>query len=126
MDTDLPVDACAMGMETGGLVTFEGHGLAGGTFTLVLGVSDLVLPLSTPEPMWPDNTSKAVVLELADADWVTATSLGLAPGVHVTVDAQHPLYDDLVNAVEQDSDLFRDVDGDGVISGAERAAGPLN
>lgn len=121
----LPALVCALGLEVGGTLTIQGQGVAGGTFSLVLSVSDLVDMLAQPETLWIDGGPRAYHLELASADWVTAADLGLVQGQHVVVDDNHPLHDDLVAAIELDSLLLRDSDGDGVIDGSERAAGGL-
>ncbi len=123
---DLPQDACAIGIETGGAVSIDGHGTAGGTFRFDLAVGDLIQSLTTPEFMWSDGSSKAFILLVASTDWVTAADLGLQAGGSVVVDSNHPLYQDLADAIELDTHLYRDVDGDGLLSTAERIAGPLD
>jgi len=123
----LPIDACAIGIETGDLVTIEGHGTAGGTFTLELNVGDLVRTLQTSEEMWVNTSvSKAFILELASPNWVSASGLGLVSGQHVTIDSGSGLYSTLVGDIQYDSSLFRDSDGDGVLQSSERSAGALD
>lgn len=123
----LPHSACAVGIETGDLLTITGVGSTGGTFELELAVGDLVRTLAASETIWPDSTkSKAFILELAAPGWVTESTLGLSNGVHTVVDAQHLLHDDLVDAIELDSALFRDDNGDGVLQSGERSAGRLD
>lgn len=123
----LPHNDCAVGVQTGGTLTITGVGSTGGTFELELAVGDLVRTLADPETIWPSSAvSKAFILELAAPGWVTESALGLSNGVHTVVDAQHSLHDDLVDAIELDSALFRDDNGDGVLQSSERSAGRLD
>lgn len=123
----LPLDVCAIGVETGETVTIEGHGTAGGTFELVLDVGDLVRTLQEEEKMWPDaSLSRAYILELGEAGWTSAAALGLQSGQHVVIDDTDNRHDGLVLSLQQDSRLFRDDDGDGVLQAAERNAGSLD
>ena len=123
----LPLDVCAIGVEVGEVLTIEGTGTAGGTFSLELDVGDLVRTLQEEEKLWPETgVSRAYILELAAPSWTSATALGLSSGQHVVVDSSHNLYATLVAAIQDDSSIFRDVDGDGVLQTSERNAGPLD
>ena len=123
----VPVDVCAIGVETGETITIEGHGTAGGTFELILDVGDLVRTLQEDEKLWPEPTvSRAYILELGEAAWTSASALGLQSGQHVVIDDTDNLHDSLVLSLQEDSRLFRDDDGDGVLQSAERTAGSLD
>jgi len=92
-----------------------------GTLELELDIGQLSL-VPTVQP-FVDKT--ALIIELGSPGWFGKESLGLEDGVHVLVEAGHPLHDAFALEVEIGSALYVDADADGVISAAERAAGPV-
>lgn len=116
---------CGITLGTDGLLTIAGTGPSSSTFTLDLDLSSITVDFVAAEGMGPLDDGAAYYLELADADWTSATALGLQASTHTTIDSTDPVHDDLVNSLQLDSRVFIDTNGDGVLSTAERQAGAL-
>jgi MYXO-CTERM domain-containing protein len=97
-------------------VEVQGDGPPTSTFTLLLAPGDILFQdeLFVAE-------GELLLLELGAPDWVTAGDLGLPSAGDVIVDASDPLADELELALEADSVLLNDIDGDGLASDDERA-----
>jgi hypothetical protein len=95
---------CGLEIITSDRLVVEGYGTAGGTFTLDLQVGAVTVDVYPAVDV--DDAEDTSVLRLASAGWVTATSLGLSSGQHVTVDPQHTLHGSLRYAVRNDSTII--------------------
>lgn len=121
----IPMTACKIGVVFDGTLVIDGHGTSGGTFTATISLTEIMPALSTGYPLGQEDPPPAFVLEIGQTDWMTATSLGLASGTHVDIDDSDAVYDDIVAAIIDDSRIYLDSNGNGVIDGSERSAGPL-
>ena len=117
---------CGLILDFSGPLQFEGSwndGLGSGALDVALTVGSVSLG-AVAESMEVDEESE-LAFELASPGWLDLALDGLQDGETVTVDAESPLHDLLVAALSDDSQLFDDLDGDGVVAPTERDEGPL-
>ena len=95
-------------------------GTSGGTLDLTLELVAIDLEATAAVDLSADHW----VLELATPGWLTAEALGVSDGTDVVIGPHEPQGEAAADLVRDTSALFRDDDRDGVISDAERTAGP--
>ncbi|MEQ1506864.1 MAG: hypothetical protein ABMB14_31845 [Myxococcota bacterium] len=98
-----PGNICGLRINLSDRFLLAGTGPSNSAFDLSLGVVRIDIVLDAPVFVPSNGASGGTQLELASADWVTATMLGLDPNEHVTVGATHALHDPLRNAVRAES-----------------------
>ncbi|MCO4768696.1 MAG: hypothetical protein KDA24_01605 [Deltaproteobacteria bacterium] len=98
-------------------------GVEAGTMeaTVLLGDVELVV-VDTALAVDEDT---ALALELASPDWLNPAALGLLDGALTTITTESPAHAVLVDAVVEESALFDDLDGSGLVDLPERDAGAL-
>ncbi len=101
-----PGTHCGAVVTLSGRLWVAGTGTAGGNFGLSLGVGSLSLDIDPPIVVPGDGSAGGTALRLGDDDWVTATLLSLDPGDNVFVGPNHPLHDQLRDAIRYDSELY--------------------
>lgn len=105
-------DAARVRVNFAGPLTFRGAGAGDHSFALSLTVPSLEIELAAAPGEVPD-----AVLRLGAPDWATAATIGLTGPATltgaVTVGADDPLHDALVDALTGGSALYGDDDGDG-------------
>ena len=95
---------------------------ASGTLTATLTVPEVTLGALAGTLAVDAGTAWA--LELASPDWLDAGALGLTDGVDLVVTEESPEHATLVAALTDETALFDDGDGSGLIEAPERDAGP--
>lgn len=120
---DLPtVPWCTMTLHVASPLDIEGTPTAGGSVSMSLALEAITLSADETVQL---SAEEPVFLELGGPGWVSASRLGVSDGSSVVVDDDHPLHDDLADALAFGSALWADPDGDRALSVAERDAGPL-
>lgn len=126
-DFDFPEGTwCGLILDLSGPLLLEGtwsDGLGSGSLSLSLAVGSVSLG-AVDEALDVDGDSE-LAFELASPGWLDIALDGLQDGEALVVDADSALHAGLVALLSEDSQLFDDVDGDGLVAPEERDAGPV-
>jgi hypothetical protein len=94
-------ELCGLSVALSGTTVFTGTGTGGGSFELDLDLAVIEIPLDPSVTV--TSSSGPSLLELASADWVTASSLELGPSVNRVVNSTSTEHPALRAAVRNDS-----------------------
>ncbi|MBA2320254.1 MAG: hypothetical protein H0V89_03775 [Deltaproteobacteria bacterium] len=98
-------EICGIDLYLSAPVVITGVGNAGGTFTLTLDMLAIHVSVDPSLVVSTSHTSAADAVTLADLDWISASSLGLATGVHRNIALGDSGYYALRDAVRRDSSI---------------------
>lgn len=97
---------CGIRLNLSGRVKLDGTGPSGSSFSLSLGVGHIDMIVDPPIYVPSSGVSGGTFIRLAATDWITADLLDLDPNEFVSVGANHPLHDQLRDAIRYDSNAW--------------------
>lgn len=113
---------CRMDLPFEGTLELRGQGASGGVLEGAIDLSALRFALADADAV---GRRTAYVVEVGPPGWLDPVRANLDAGDEVHLEAAHPAYSDIRDALATRSALFVDANEDGAVSDEERAVGAI-